>query len=81
METKGLTGSVRFDNFGLRNDFTLDLVEWQRGGLVKTGVWDPQAGINHTMSYGEILDQIMENLQNKTFIVSSRIVNNYSYIK
>jgi hypothetical protein len=81
METKGLTGSVRFDNFGLRNDFTLDLIEWQRGALVKTGVWDPKTGINHTMSYGEILDQIMENLQNKTFIVSSRIVNNYSYIK
>lgn len=78
METKGLTGSVRFDNFGLRNDFTLDLVEWQRGGLVKTGVWDPHVGINHTMSYGEIYDQIIENLQNKTFIVSSRIVNNFS---
>jgi hypothetical protein len=81
METKGLTGSVRFDNFGLRNDFTLDLVEWQRGALVKTAVWDPTVGINHTMSFEEIADQIKENLQNKTFIVSSRIVNNISYIK
>ncbi|XP_059486426.1 glutamate receptor ionotropic, kainate 2-like isoform X2 [Neocloeon triangulifer] len=73
METKGLTGPVRFDNVGLRTDFTLDLIEWQRGNLVKTAAWDPQIGINHTMSDGEIRNLIIENLQNKTFIVSSRI--------
>jgi len=75
METKGLTGPVRFDNLGLRTDFSLDLVEWQRGALTKTANWDPQQGINHTMSYGEIYDQIIENMLNKTFIVSSRIAS------
>ncbi|CAB3386125.1 Hypothetical predicted protein [Cloeon dipterum] len=81
METKGLTGPVKFDNVGLRTDFTLDLVEWQRGSLIKSATWDPQIGINHTISDSEIRNLIIENLQNKTFIVSSRIGAPYLMFK
>lgn len=75
METRGLSGAVRFDSSGLRSDFTLDVVEMSRTGLQRSAVWDPRTGVNHTLSYGEIYTQIVEQLQNKTFIVSSRIVS------
>ena len=32
---EGLTGWVKFDQFGLRTNFQLDIVELKRKGLVK----------------------------------------------
>ncbi|KAF4533063.1 hypothetical protein B566_EDAN002626 [Ephemera danica] len=74
METRGLTGAVRFDSAsGLRTDFILDVVDLKRHGPVRTATWDPSIGINRTVSYNEVFDQIIENLQQKTMVVSSRI--------
>ena len=32
---KGLTGTIKFDQHGLRTDFTLEVVELKKDGLVK----------------------------------------------
>ena len=35
VETKGLTGDIKFDRRGFRTDFTLDVIELKQEGLVK----------------------------------------------
>ena len=35
VEMKGLTGTIKFDQHGLRTDFTLEVVELKKDGLVK----------------------------------------------
>ena len=44
---KGLTGQIRFDQSGIRNDFVLDIVELQRTGLEKVGSWHDLHGIRY----------------------------------
>ncbi|XP_046399076.1 glutamate receptor ionotropic, kainate 2-like isoform X1 [Ischnura elegans] len=73
MELSGLTGYVRFDVDGRRVDFPLDIIELDRNGFVKTGLWDYRTGINYTRTEDEKLSIISESLQNKTFVVSSRL--------
>ena len=45
VEVEGLTGPVRFDQWGIRHDFWLDLVELQREGLVRVGSWQDTTGL------------------------------------
>ena len=45
VEIKGLTGLIKFDQWGIRNEFVLDLVELRRGGLEKVGWWQESYGI------------------------------------
>ncbi|XP_071449244.1 glutamate receptor ionotropic, kainate 2-like isoform X2 [Hetaerina americana] len=73
MDRPGLTGHIRFDVYGKRVDFPLDIIELDRDGFVKTGFWDYRSGINYTRTETEKLTIISESLQNKTFIVSSRL--------
>ena len=37
VEIQGLTGLIKFDQWGIRNEFVLDLVELRRAGLEKVG--------------------------------------------
>merc|ERR550532_3389913 len=39
VEMKGLTGIIKFDQHGLRTDFTLEIVELKKDGLVRVGHW------------------------------------------
>nr|CAD7433466.1 unnamed protein product [Timema monikensis] len=70
---KGMTGDISFDARGWRNHFTLDVVEVLYGGITKIGVWDSIDGINSTKTYEEKLIEIEKSIQNKTFIVFSKI--------
>ena len=45
VEIQGLTGPIKFDQWGIRNEFVLDLVELRRGGLEKVGWWQESYGI------------------------------------
>ena len=45
VEIQGLTGLIKFDQWGIRNEFVLDLVELRRGGLEKVGWWQESYGI------------------------------------
>ncbi|XP_039444808.1 glutamate receptor ionotropic, kainate 2 [Culex pipiens pallens] len=70
----GITGPIIFDDNGRRTHFQLDIIELhQQEGFKKIAIWDPRGGINYTRSIDEVHLQIVESLQNKTFIVASRI--------
>jgi len=72
----GLTGIIKFDHQGFRSDFVLDIIELNsKEGLKKIGTWNSTKGINFTRSYGDVYTQIVENLQNKTFIVTTILVS------
>ncbi|XP_043577546.1 glutamate receptor ionotropic, kainate 2 isoform X4 [Bombus pyrosoma] len=72
VEMTGLTGIIKFDHQGFRSDFILDIIELNnKEGLKKIGTWNSTKGINFTRSYKEEYTQIVENLQNKTFIVTT----------
>ncbi|XP_014479807.1 PREDICTED: glutamate receptor ionotropic, kainate 2 isoform X3 [Dinoponera quadriceps] len=72
VEMTGLTGIIKFDHQGFRSDFMLDIIELNsKEGLKKIGTWNSTKGINFTRSYGDVYTQIVENLQNKTFIVTT----------
>nr|CAD7459249.1 unnamed protein product [Timema tahoe] len=70
---KGMTGEISFDARGWRNHFRLDVVEVLYGGITKIGVWDSIDGINSTKTYEEKLIEIEKSIQNKTFIIFSKI--------
>jgi len=75
----GLTGIIKFDHQGFRSDFVLDIIELNnKEGLKKIGTWNSTKGINFTRSYGDVYSQIVENLQNKTFIVTTLLVSDIS---
>ncbi|XP_011872466.1 PREDICTED: glutamate receptor ionotropic, kainate 2-like [Vollenhovia emeryi] len=72
VEMTGLTGIIKFDHQGFRSDFVLDIIELNnKEGLKKIGTWNSTKGINFTRSYGDVYTQIVESLQNKTFIVTT----------
>lgn len=73
---KGLTGLIKFDHQGFRSDFMLDIIELNnKEGLKKIGVWNSTEGVNFTRTFGDVYTQIVESLQNKTFIVSTILVS------
>jgi ionotropic glutamate receptor len=48
VEMTGLTGTIKFDQHGLRTDFTLEIVELKKDGLNKVGTWNENTGVNFT---------------------------------
>lgn len=74
-EVDGMTGNIRFDKFGRRSHFKLDVVEYFMGHFQKVGWWETGHGVTRTQSDKEKEAEIQKSLQSKTFIVSSRIVS------
>ena len=72
---KGLTGIIKFDQHGLRTDFTLEIVELKKDGLVRVGHWDERHGVNFTRNDTESYNEIVESLQNKTLVVTTIYVS------
>ncbi|XP_012273725.1 glutamate receptor ionotropic, kainate 2 isoform X1 [Orussus abietinus] len=78
VEMIGLTGIIKFDHEGFRSDFVLDIIELNsKEGLKKIGIWNSTDGVNFTRSYGDVYTQIVESLQNKTFIVTTILSSPY----
>ena len=69
----GITGPIIFDDVGRRTHFFLEIIESSKEGFNKIGTWDPTYGVNYTRSEGEVSSRQFEALQNKTFIVVSRL--------
>ena len=68
---KGLTGTIKFDQHGLRSDFTLEIVELKKNGLLKVGYWMESMGVNFTRNFTESYNEIVDSLQNKTLVVTT----------
>lgn len=80
MEYKGLSGPIRFDHItGRRNFLQLEIVELSRTGFKKIGAWDPVDKISYSRSAGDIYNQMVEKLENKTFRVTARVVSTISH--
>ncbi|KAL0117231.1 hypothetical protein PUN28_010224 [Cardiocondyla obscurior] len=82
IETRGLTGLVKFDRDGFRTNIQLDIVHLAENGLKKIGEW------NSTM--GEKIDWISESgdqksnglaIQNRTLIVLIALTKPYAMRK
>ena len=67
----GLTGRIKFDQHGQRTEFSLDIVEMKRDGLVRVGSWDQRGGVNFSRNFTETYNEIVDSLQNKTLIVTT----------
>ncbi|KAL7304729.1 hypothetical protein TKK_0002966 [Trichogramma kaykai] len=79
----GLTGTIKFDNQGFRSDFTLEIMELNtKNGLEEIGSWNSSFGINFTRSFREVYTQMIDSLQNKSFIVTTilRGVNDHHHV-
>lgn len=70
-----MTGNIRFDEFGRRSHFKLDVVEYFMGQFKKVGWWETGHGVTRTQSDKDKEKEIQMSLQSKMFIVSSRIVS------
>jgi hypothetical protein len=75
VEISGLTSVIKFDNQGFRTDFELDVVEVNKEGLSKIGTWNSTQGINFTRSFVEAYSNIVDNLHNKTLVVTLILVS------
>ena len=71
VEMDGLTGKVKFDQRGLRTDFTLEIVELKRQGLTKVGSWHDQHGFKFLNHLAESRQEVVESLENKTLVVTT----------
>lgn len=82
VEMKGLTDVIKFDHKGYRSDFILDVIELSPQGLRKFGTWNSTQGVNFTRSFGDHQKEIVENLKNKTLVVTAILVrkNENSFI-
>jgi hypothetical protein len=71
----GMTGRIRFDDFGRRIRFKLDVVHYFTGQFKKVGWWETGQGVIRTQTDTEKEAEIQKSLQSKKLIVSSRIVS------
>ncbi|XP_011645390.1 glutamate receptor ionotropic, kainate 2-like [Pogonomyrmex barbatus] len=69
IETRGLTGLVKFDRDGFRSNIELDIVRLSENGLTKIGDWNSTAGASIDWLPEVKQSDIKLNIQNKTFIV------------
>lgn len=72
MAMDGMTGNIRFDEFGRRSHFKLDVLELFLNEFKKVGEWTTGVGVVRTQTEGEKEAEIQKSLQYKTFIVSCR---------
>ncbi|GJQ66264.1 hypothetical protein Trydic_g15637 [Trypoxylus dichotomus] len=73
---EGVTGPVKLDAMGYRQEFQLDIVELQENnGLVKVGSWNPERGVI-------LMEQEdRESLQNNSFHVITTLTAPYGMLK
>lgn len=70
----GLTGEVRFDNEGLRKQFTVDIVELTPSGLITVGQWNATDGLHMSRPAEPPASEEEGSLRNKTFVVITALV-------
>ncbi|XP_077977877.1 glutamate receptor ionotropic, kainate 2-like [Glandiceps talaboti] len=73
----GLTGSIEFDDKGVRTNVTMDMLELHDAKLIKVGFWEPSKGTNYTMVPSVVKPNVTNALKNRTFIVTTILENPY----
>lgn len=86
MDHTGISGPFQFAlHTGFRTNFEIEVVELQskiknENGFKKIGTWNDHH-ISYTRSESDLQEQLVENIQNKTFIVVSRLGKPWLSIK
>jgi glutamate receptor, ionotropic, invertebrate len=73
---QGITGEVVLGEEGRRSQFHLEVIELLKDGYKKIATWSANDGagsLNYTRTTSEVEMQIVESLQNKTFVVSVKL--------
>ncbi|KAI1287063.1 Glutamate receptor ionotropic, kainate 2 [Halotydeus destructor] len=70
VNVKGLTGNIKFDEYGQRSDFILDILELKKAGFQKAGTWNFRSKVNITRNFTEASYDYREALRNKTLRVT-----------
>lgn len=81
VELDGLTGKIKFDSFGRRSDFDLELVELTKDGLAQIGTWDTKNRINITKTPLQEMEQVSTNLANTTLVVTTILEDPYMMLR
>ena len=71
VEIRGLTGQIGFDQWGIRNNFVLDIVELHKSGLEKVGSWHDTHGLVFSRQSSSSSVDPRESIENKTIIVTT----------
>ncbi|RWS04644.1 glutamate ionotropic kainate 2-like protein, partial [Dinothrombium tinctorium] len=74
-ENKGLIGVIKFDDYGQRNDLSLDVIDFQKTSYKKDAVWN-QSGY-FQLNKSETERKIIENIKNITFRVATILKKPY----
>ncbi|KAK2192982.1 hypothetical protein NP493_19g11001 [Ridgeia piscesae] len=78
----GITGKVAFDQFGLRRDYKLDLLEVNLDrGLAKIGTWNPGEGLQTLRSPALVRNKGNNTIANRTRIVTSILTAPYLMLR
>lgn len=77
VEIHGLTGLVKFDQYGLRTDFSLDIVELHKSGLEKVGTWHDRFGIEFDRLTSLKSSEPKKTIENKTIVVTTIKVSKF----
>ena len=78
VEFSGLSGMTKFDSYGMRTEFLMEVLELQSTGLEAIGTWTAIDGLNMTRE-AEIMEitNPVNVMANKTFVVT--LVENPPY--
>ncbi|XP_064489391.1 glutamate receptor ionotropic, kainate 2-like [Ornithodoros turicata] len=78
---RGVTGDVRLDERGIRDEFNLDVIELKAKGLIKVGTWHPLSGLKYYENYTQIMEkQFTDELQGHTLRITTVESNPYTMI-
>ncbi|KAL1455588.1 hypothetical protein WDU94_009672, partial [Cyamophila willieti] len=78
ISAEGMTGKIKLDSVtGRRNAFSLEFVEWVSSKWKVLGTWSTSFGLNHSRTVEQMDKEYKEKIENRTFIVSTKLVAPY----
>ncbi|KAH7947484.1 hypothetical protein HPB52_012316 [Rhipicephalus sanguineus] len=69
---KGLTGDVRIEHRGIREDFYMDVIELKTKGMIKVATWHPVNGLAYFVNYTQVAEkEFTDKLEGLTLRVTT----------
>ncbi|XP_075752062.1 glutamate receptor ionotropic, kainate 2 isoform X2 [Rhipicephalus microplus] len=69
---RGLTGDVRIEHRGIREDFYMDVIELKSKGMIKVATWHPVNGLAYFVNYTQLAEkEFTDKLEGLTLRVTT----------
>lgn len=82
VEIEGLTGDIRFNEDGRRQNYTLEVVEMTvSSGVVKVADWTDQLGFVMENKYSDVSQPHTEYERNRTYVITTVLERPYMWRK